>query len=129
MDVDVLGARFRLEDSRIDATPEEIRRQIREYERGERRSFDLDVEYVPGFGGEVMRAMAAIPYGETRTYGELAAELNTAAVAVGQACGGTPLPVIVPCHRVVGANSLGGYSGPGGVATKHRLLSHEGAIE
>jgi len=72
-----------------------------------------------------MDAMAAIPYGETRTYGELAVELDTAAVAVGQACGRNPVPIVVPCHRVVGANSLGGYSAEGGPELKERLLALE----
>jgi len=77
-----------------------------------------------------MRAMAAIPSGETRTYGDLADSLDTAPVAVGGACGRNPVPLAVPCHRVVGATTLGGFSldcqRP--LAVKRRLLEHEGAL-
>ena len=114
-----------VDDSRIDATPTTIREQVREYERGERTDFDLEIAYPDGFTGDVMRAMNRIPIGETRTYGEIAADLETAPVAVGQACGRNPVPVIVPCHRVVGADSLTGYGG--GLDLKRRLLTHEGA--
>ncbi|MFB6242266.1 MAG: methylated-DNA--[protein]-cysteine S-methyltransferase [Candidatus Nanosalina sp.] len=58
-----------------------------------------------------MTEMLGIPRGETKSYGEIAENLDSAAIAVGQACGRNPLPVIVPCHRVVGKNSLGGYCG------------------
>jgi len=111
--------------SRIAASDAEIREQVAEYAAGERRAFDLPVAVPDGFTGAVMDAMAAIPYGETRTYGELAADLDTAPVAVGQACGRNPVPVVVPCHRVVGADSLGGYSAEGGVELKSRLLALE----
>lgn len=72
-------------------------------------------------------AMQAIPLGETRTYGELARVLRVSAQAMGQLCGANPSPVIVPCHRVLGASGLGGFSAPGGVETKVWLLRHEGA--
>lgn len=128
MDVTILGGVVEIEPDAVDATPATIRRQLRQYERGDRRSFDLATGAPTPFVGEVMAAMAEIPYGETRTYGELAAQLDTAAVAVGQACGRNPAPVIVPCHRVVGSDGeLHGYSAPGGVALKRRLLDHEGA--
>ncbi len=71
--------------------------------------------------------MSAIPFGETRTYGELAQQLGVPAQAIGQACGGNPIPILIPCHRVLGANGLGGYSGDGGVETKVWLLRHERA--
>lgn len=114
-----------IDDSRIDANAATIRRQIRDYEAGERTAFDLEIDYPDGFTGEVMRAMGRIPPGETRTYGEIAAELETAPIAVGQACGRNPVPVIVPCHRIVGRDSLVGYMG--GLDLKRRLLAHEGA--
>ena len=60
-------------------------------------------------------------------YGDLAGALGVPAQAVGQACGGNPIPIIVPCHRVLGATGLGGFSAPGGVETKIALLKHEGA--
>jgi len=72
-----------------------------------------------------MRAMREIPYGETRTYGDLAENLESGAVAVGQACGSNPLPIVVPCHRVVGSDGYGGFSAEGGVDAKRRLLAFE----
>lgn len=72
-------------------------------------------------------AMAAIPFGQTRQYGELAKELKISAQAMGQLCGANPLPLIVPCHRVLGAQGLGGFSAPGGIEAKVWLLRHEGA--
>ena len=80
-----------------------------------------------GFAGEVMAEMQAIPCGETRTYGRIADALDTAPVAVGRACGANPVPLVVPCHRVVGADSLGGYSAGDGLALKRRLLDLEDA--
>lgn len=106
---------------------DEARRQLGEYFAGARRSFELPVAFRPGLQGEVMRAMLAIPFGETRRYGDLARALGVPAQAIGQACGANPVPVIVPCHRVLGATGLGGFSAPGGVETKVALLRHEGA--
>ena len=114
-----------IDESYVADPPSAIEAQVREYARGARRTFDLDVTFPDTFTGRVMRAMAAIPYGEVRTYGELAADLDTSPVAVGGACGRNPVPVVVPCHRVVGADSLGGFSAEGGVATKRRLLDAE----
>ena len=129
MEVDVLGDAIEIDESYLSATPAEIRDQVREYERGDRRDFDLEVSFPDGLTGDVMRAMAAIPYGETRTYGDLAAELGTVPIAVGGACGRNPVPVVVPCHRVVGSDGgLRGYSAADGIATKRRLLELEGAI-
>jgi len=72
-------------------------------------------------------ALCAIPYGETRTYGELAKDLGVSAQAIGQACGANPIAILIPCHRVLGADSLGGYSGAGGIEAKVTLLKLEGA--
>lgn len=123
--VELFGRSLELDASRIDASEAEICGQITEYAAGDRHEFDLPVELADGFTGEVMAAMQAIPYGETRTYGELAAELDTAPVAVGSACGKNPVPLVVPCHRVVGVDSLGGYSAGDGVPFKERLLEFE----
>lgn len=126
MEIDVLDATIEIDESAIAEPPREIRTQVREYERGDRRTFDLEVDAPDGTTGEVMTAMAEIPYGETRTYGEIAAALDTAPVAVGQACGRNPVPIVVPCHRVVGSDgSLRGYSAGDGVETKRRLLEFE----
>ena len=72
-------------------------------------------------------ALCAIPYGETRTYGDLAKELGVSAQAIGQACGANPIAILIPCHRVLAADGLGGYSGMGGVEAKVTLLRLEGA--
>ncbi len=103
-------------------------RQINEYATGERQRFDLP-RRVKGsdFQRTVCAAILAIPFGDTRTYGEIARDLGVPAQAVGGACGGNPIPIIVPCHRVMGAKGLTGFSGAGGVETKVALLRHEGA--
>ena len=102
--------------------------QLRAYFTGELKHFDLPLE--PASTAEAQAArdvMVAIPFGATATYGELAARTGSSARAFGQACGANPLPIIVPCHRVVGAGGFGHYSGGDGPATKHWLLAHEGA--
>lgn len=126
--VDVPGGSLTIDGAFLDASPDEIREQAAGYAAGERTSFDASVAYPDSFTGEVMRAIAAIPYGETRTYGELAADLGTSPIAVGGGCGRNPVPLVVPCHRVVGADGLKGFSGDGGLAQKRALLEHEGAL-
>lgn len=108
----------------------EARRQLDAYFAGDRTDFDLPLSPVGGtaFQNRVWQIMRAIPYGAVRTYGELAAELSSSARAIGGACGRNPLPILIPCHRVVGRNgALGGYSGMEGTDTKKRLLMLEGA--
>lgn len=102
-------------------------RQLSAYFNGTLRSFDLPLEWGSGLNEKTRRAMAAIPMGETRTYGDLARALSAPAQAIGQACGANPIPILIPCHRILGASSLGGYSAPGGIETKIALLRHEGA--
>lgn len=102
-------------------------RQLAEYFDRRRGTFDLPLDWGSGLHAQVRRAMAAIPLGETRTYGEIAREIGAPAQAVGQACGANPLPILIPCHRVLGRNTLGGFSAPGGVETKVALLRFEGA--
>ncbi len=102
--------------------------QLTEYFAGERQGFTVPIRLTcSDFQRTVCAAMSAIPFGETRTYGDLSAQLGVPAQAIGQACGGNPIPILVPCHRVLGANGLGGYSGDGGIETKVALLRHEGA--
>lgn len=127
MNVEVFDTEMTIDESLIDGAPAEIRTQVDEYVRGKRREFDFHVSVPTDFTGSVMAAMSEIPYGETRTYGELATDLDTAPVAVGGACGRNPVPVIVPCHRVVGADSLGGFSTDCAdpLALKRRLLDTE----
>lgn len=104
--------------------------QLGEYFRGSRRRFDLPLgpEGTP-WQRTVWSALAAIPFGETRSYGELAAAVGrpTAARAVGAANGKNPLAIIVPCHRVIGSDRrLVGYAG--GLANKEWLLDHEARL-
>jgi O-6-methylguanine DNA methyltransferase len=101
--------------------------QLEEYFAGQRQVFELPLDFGTGFQGQVRRAMAAIPYGETRSYGDLAREIGASAQAIGQACGANPIPILIPCHRVLGAKGLGGFSAKGGVETKVALLKLEGA--
>jgi methylated-DNA-[protein]-cysteine S-methyltransferase len=71
--------------------------------------------------------LSAIPHRKTRIYGYLAQELGVSAQAIGQACGANPIAIIIPCHRVLAANGLGGCSGMGGIEAKVALLKLEGA--
>ena len=90
----------------------------------------LDLDGVPAFHRRVYDLARRIPPGETLTYGEIAGRLGdpSQARAVGQALGANPIPILVPCHRVFAANGrMGGFSAPGGVSTKLRLLEIEGA--
>ncbi|HEY5956424.1 MAG TPA: methylated-DNA--[protein]-cysteine S-methyltransferase [Polyangiaceae bacterium] len=91
----------------------------------------LDMENVPAFHRDVYAHTRRIPPGKTLSYGDIAARVGkpSAARAVGQALGRNPWALIVPCHRVLAANGrLTGFSAPGGIATKRRLLEIEGAL-
>lgn len=102
--------------------------QLAAYFAGTRQVFDLPLAPRGSeFQLRFYEALCAIPYGETRTYGDLAKELGASAQAIGQACGANPIAILIPCHRVLGANSLGGFSGAGGVEAKVALLKLEGA--
>ncbi len=101
--------------------------QLAGYFAGAPHDFDLPMDWGTGLHEKVRRAMAAIPFGQTRTYGDIAREVGAPAQAVGQTCGANPLPILIPCHRVLGAQGLGGFSAKGGVETKVALLRHEGA--
>jgi methylated-DNA-[protein]-cysteine S-methyltransferase len=108
----------------------EAKRQLAAYFEGRRRAFDLPLApWGSPFELRVWQLMTDIPYGETRSSGDLARELAAAPRAVGQACGRNPLPILIPCHRVLAAEGrLGGYSGGKGTETKRRLLMLEGAL-
>ena len=104
----------------------EAAQQLDRYFAGELTRFDLPLKPEGSdFGRRVWQAMSAIPYGVTVTYGTLAQRLESSARAVGRACGTNPIPVIVPCHRVVARGGSGGYSGHGGLRTKEFLLKLE----
>lgn len=100
-------------------------------ERDDLKSIALDMVGVADFNKKVYDVARAIPPGQTVTYGEVAEKLQAppgAARAVGQALGANPFPIIVPCHRVLGAGGkTGGFSAPGGTTTKLRILNIEGA--
>lgn len=127
------GALTRLVWNGRDEGPEtpllqEAASQLRAYDQGKLDRFDLPYRVAGSdFQQQVCDLMYAIPLGETRTYGDLAKELGQPPQPVGQACGANPIPVIIPCHRVLAANSLGGFSGDGGIETKVALLRHERA--
>ena len=102
--------------------------ELSAYFRGELESFSVKLsQNGTQFQKSVWSALLEIPYGEVMTYGELAAAIGRprASRAVGSANGKNKIPIIVPCHRVVAAGGLGGYSGAGGVATKAWLLNFE----
>jgi methylated-DNA-[protein]-cysteine S-methyltransferase len=110
---------------------DEARRQLDEYFAGKRRDFDLEVDLSPAreFGRSVLEELARVPYGELTTYGELAARAGRprAARAVGTVMNRNPVPIVLPCHRVVGSTgSLVGYAG--GLERKRTLLELEGAL-
>jgi methylated-DNA-[protein]-cysteine S-methyltransferase len=104
--------------------------QLEEYARGERRRFELPLDlFGTDFERQVWRELRSIPFGATRTYGEVARALGApgASRAVGRASGMNPLPLVVPCHRVLAAGGkLGGFSA--GLGMKRRLLALEGVL-
>ena len=108
---------------------DEVRRELDEYFAGRRRAFDLPLDLrVAPFHEAVLRELARVPYGRTDTYGSLAAKAGRprAARAVGTVMNRNPIPIVLPCHRIVGADgSLTGYAG--GLDAKRRLLELEGA--
>jgi methylated-DNA-[protein]-cysteine S-methyltransferase len=109
---------------------DDVRRELDEYFDGRRRSFNLALDLrVAPFPADVLRELAQVPYGRTDTYGGLAARAGRprAARAVGTIMNRNPIPIVLPCHRIVGASgALTGYAG--GLDVKRRLLELEGAM-
>jgi methylated-DNA-[protein]-cysteine S-methyltransferase len=109
----------------------EATRQLGEYLDGERRRLDIPIDWSmlrSDFQRMALKAVLAIPYGETRTYGEIAAQIGCpqAPRAVGRANATNPMPLVIPCHRVIGSDGkLHGYGGAGGLKTKQWLLEME----
>ena len=107
-------------------------RQIERYLESPDAAFELPLKACgTAFQRRVWDAIRAIPRGETATYGEIARRLASTPRAVGQACGANPYPVVVPCHRVVGAGGLGGFAHARGgrlLEIKRWLLRHEGVL-
>ncbi|SCA56354.1 Methylated-DNA--protein-cysteine methyltransferase [Candidatus Terasakiella magnetica] len=108
----------------------EAKAQISAYFSAKLTQFDLPVDpHGTDHQKKVWQKMCEIPFGETRSYGDIAKELNSAAQAVGSACGKNPIPIIIPCHRIIGSNgNKGGYSGGEGLETKEQLLRLEQAV-
>ena len=109
---------------------EEARRQLDAYFDGKLKKFDLPLHPAgSAFQRAVWGQLRRIPYGRTQTYGDVADALMSAPRTVGGACGKNPIPIIVPCHRVVGRDGrMTGYSGGAGVETKIALLKLEGCL-
>ena len=107
----------------------ECKKQVEEYFRGERTAFD-ELPLAPkgtDFQKNVWQALNKIAYGKVKTYGDIAHEVGSVARAVGGACGANPIPIIIPCHRVIAGNqTLGGFSGGQGGKSKKELLFLEG---
>jgi methylated-DNA-[protein]-cysteine S-methyltransferase len=108
---------------------DEPRRELEEYFTGARRSFDLPVDWrlTRGFARRVLQATANIPFGATATYKQMAAQAGSprASRAAGNALGSNPIPIVVPCHRILhSGGGLGGYTG--GLEKKRLLLGVEG---
>ena len=111
---------------------DEVRRQLDDYFAGKLRGFDLDVDYAltQGFTRKVLRATARIPFGELTTYRAIAARAGSprGSRAAGNALGSNPIPIVVPCHRVIHTSGgLGGYTG--GLDRKEFLLHLEGSLD
>jgi methylated-DNA-[protein]-cysteine S-methyltransferase len=130
-EVETLAKRFGARILRSPRPVDPTRRQLDEYFEGRRRSFDLpvDLTLARDFGRRVLTELQRVPYGELTTYGALAARAGkpSAARAVGTIMNRNPVPIVVPCHRVVGSSgSLVGYAG--GLERKTALLRLEGAL-
>jgi len=113
-----------------DAVLKNTLRQIQQYFKSSKMLFELPLNpHGTDFQCRVWLALQAIPAGEVRTYGELAAQLNSSPRAVGNACRQNPIPLIIPCHRVVSASGIGGFAGQlegKKITIKQQLLRHEG---
>lgn len=123
MIVELFGSELEIRQEFIEEPEEVIRSQIDDYLDGGRKSFDLTFSFPGGAQGFILREINRIPYGETSTYSEIAEDIDSSAIAVGQACSQNPLPLIIPCHRVVGKNSIGGYQA--GERVKRKLFELE----
>ena len=111
-----------------------VQHKIEQYLNADPAVKRLDIEYQldgTAFQQKVLNQLLQIPYGETRSYGDIAGILKTSPRAVGNACRNNPLPIVIPCHRVVAASGIGGFAGAtegGLLEIKYQLLKLEGAI-
>jgi methylated-DNA-[protein]-cysteine S-methyltransferase len=128
------GLRWASDGERIRDEPspvlKEACRQLERYFARRLKQFDLPLAgHGTDFQKSVWKMMREIPYGETATYGGMAMALGSGPRAVGMACGRNPIPIIVPCHRVLGSGGKeGGFSGGQGLPTKRKLLAIEGVV-
>jgi methylated-DNA-[protein]-cysteine S-methyltransferase len=129
--IDELAAKLSPRVLEVPARLDEVRRELDEYFAGRRKEFELEIDWslTRGFTRRVLQATAQIDYGDLRSYAEVAARAGSprAVRAAGNALGANPMPIVVPCHRVVRTGgALGGYTG--GVERKIRLLRIEGSL-
>lgn len=114
------------------ALAETVVRQLEAYLRDPQRPFDLPLQMQgTEFQQRLWSALRAVPAGTTQTYGQLAQALRSGAQAVGQACRRNPVPIVVPCHRILAQSGIGGYAGAVAgekLGTKRALLAHEGVV-
>ncbi|MFI7634402.1 methylated-DNA--[protein]-cysteine S-methyltransferase [Nonomuraea sp. NPDC049400] len=107
--------------------------ELNAYFAGDLKTFETPVDWrlMSGSRLRVLQALHQVPYGTAVTYGELAARSGSSVPArgIGSIMGSNPIPIIVPCHRVIAGNGLGGFSGGEGVETKRWLLTHEGYLQ
>ncbi len=128
-----IAARLRLTETESSARTTAIRTQLARYFAGELREFDVEVDWQ--LMSEAQRRVlgtlySTVPYGTVVTYGELAARSGSGIPprGIGSIMGSNPIPIVVPCHRVVAGDGLGGFSGGTGVESKRRLLTLEGYL-
>jgi len=130
----LIDVEFRQRKTSIKPSPtvleKKVEQQLNQYFEGKNKDFNLPLNLSgTAFQQRVWKALQKIPYGQVKTYGQLAKELNSSARAVGNACRANPVPIVVPCHRIVAANGIGGFAGKtdGPVVERKRwLLKHEG---
>jgi methylated-DNA-[protein]-cysteine S-methyltransferase len=105
----------------------EARAQLESYFAGRLTRFDLPLMPAgSAFERRVWEEMRRIPHGQTRSYSDLAMALDSGPRAIGRACGRNPIPIVIPCHRILAKGGIGGYSGGEGLPTKRKLLALEG---
>jgi len=126
------GVRSKVTDRLTDPLHKQIKQQVDHYFRNADTAFELPLELQgTPFQLKVWRALQKIPVSKTLSYGDLAERLHTSARAVGNACRANPIPLIIPCHRIVAKNNIGGFSGAttgSDIDRKRWLLKHEGAL-
>lgn len=129
-EIDFVSARAAL--SPRSALAEKVARQLEAYLDDPQRPFDVPLQMSgTTFQQRLWSALRAVPAGTTESYGQLAQRLHSGAQAVGQACRRNPVPIVVPCHRILSQSGIGGYAGETGgekILTKQALLAHEGVL-